>query len=156
MDNSHARWWTAMSAVCVCVWGGASYYGKATLCVFDGPLDDKFYVDTILKRHALPFMRTHREVQVLQQVGDPKHTSAAARRLLDRELGDQGWTYPPPRSWSSWTKEKGGQTLQRRQSAALRCGFKKGVCVMSHQHTSTQRNLLTWLLQNNFGHGCRG
>ena len=73
------------------VWAGISKRGATKALIFTGNMDAQFYMEHILKRTLLPFIREkfadgHR----FQQDNDPKHTSRLAKEFMERE-GIKWW-----------------------------------------------------------------
>jgi transposase len=77
------------------VWGGVSYYGKTDLYVFEDILDADLYIKILDRRLGDVGDMFPGGVWMLQQDGDPKHTSKKARRWLDANIP----SYIPKEDW---------------------------------------------------------
>ena len=77
------------------VWAGISKRGATRVLVFTGNMDAKFYVEEILGRTLLPFIRaTFPDGHRFQQDNDPKHTSRLAKEYMESS-GIHWWKTPP-------------------------------------------------------------
>lgn len=79
------------------VWGGISRRGTTQLLLFEGILKADFFVESILKKTLLPFIKTvYPDKHRFQQDNDPKHRSILAKTFIaENEIN---W-------WDIWPSE---------------------------------------------------
>ncbi|CAC5364756.1 unnamed protein product [Mytilus coruscus] len=79
------------------VWGGISRRGTTRLLIFDGILKSDFFVENILEKTLLPFIKSvYPDGHRFQQDNDPKHRSKLAKSfMIDNDIK---W-------WDCWPSE---------------------------------------------------
>lgn len=80
------------------VWGGISRRGTTRLLIFDGILKSDFFVENILEKTLLPFIKSvYPDGHRFQQDNDPKHRSKLAKSFMI-DNGIQWWDCWPSES----------------------------------------------------------
>ena len=79
------------------VWAGISRRGATHIDIFNGIMDAKFFVDSVLEKHLIPFVaKKFPDGHRFMQDNDPKHTSKHAKQY--NKAAEINWWPTPPES----------------------------------------------------------
>jgi hypothetical protein len=68
------------------VWGAISANGKIGLCMFEGIMNTKLYIDILKKNLLLAAKRHYGNDRRFQQDNDPKHTARVSKEFLSTNV----------------------------------------------------------------------